>query len=157
MKKMNIAGDAGIVEKVSPFDRLLLVMDKAYTQGVNNCMPTAWLYDLSIAFVAMRLVRKEVYKLGPDSSEADQLISQLEKIDFCIFGDISRDIDRSTSAAKKTKFVQEVVKPVFNAYMKDDELHALIPDAENLIRYIIEQWPQVEASYRYVSTMDLNS
>lgn len=140
MKKMNLGETGKDIKSSSPFDRLYLVLDKAFTQMVNTGCPSAGLSDLTVAAVAVRLVRKEILKFDIDDPEVDRRISALEGVNFCVFGDTTRHMAREGETERNIAWVKEVVKPVFDAYMADEELRAQIPDAENIIRYLVEQW-----------------
>lgn len=137
---MNLGGMEKEINSSFPFDRLYLVLDKAFTQMVNHGIPSAGLSDLTVAAVAVKLVRKKILELDVGNPEVERLVSGLEGVNFCVFGDTTSRLGRKEDTKRKEDFVVQVVKPVFDAYMADEEMRASIPDAENIIRYLVEQW-----------------
>ena len=138
--KLEDTSKVRVIPKENLHERLLAVLDRAYATGVNDGLPTAWLYDCTIAAVAVKLVLWKVNQIGSENPVAQKLVSDLEAVDFNVYGEVGIHAFDEAVSARKKKFAEEVVAPLYEAYKANTDVMVAYPGADGLLLYIIEQW-----------------
>lgn len=143
MQTMNLVGSE-TTDKGELYRRLLVKQDRVYAQGVNAGLPTAWLYDCTIAATAMWAAFHAITSGKLTGKAAEECVSAIEATDFNVYGDTTARTLSEEFTARRKQFARDVALPLYEYYKTDKDVQAAYPGAESLIGYIVREWVEKE-------------
>lgn len=138
MKKMSLGQNSPL--EPDAYERLLNVLDKSYATGINNGMPTAWLYDCTFAAVAVYMVHQAINSGEYSEDDVEKMVTDLEAVNFCVYGDVHMKASDPQDHITKKNFAINVVKPLYDAYKDNQQVQEAYPDADGLFGFIVHEW-----------------